>query len=89
MIDPRAYNKHEANNTFVPEIVDLLNPDDLTEQETLLLPSKVYGFCFGAKQWGAFAVHHVENITWDNTIYDSLMLKLGQKETIGKWSNRI
>ena len=84
MIDPATYGSHQANNVFVPQIVDYLDPDNLTEEEMLLLPSKVYGFCFGDKIWGAYAVRLVEDIVWDYSIYDSLILRSKQKETIRK-----
>ncbi|KAH6889209.1 hypothetical protein B0T10DRAFT_404876 [Thelonectria olida] len=53
-----------------------------TDEEFLLASSVVLGFSFSEKQWLEFPVSKIENITWNDKAWDSLVLDIGTKDLI-------
>jgi hypothetical protein len=52
IVDHIAFQQINANNGFIPTIDRILSEDQLTEDQLLTLPSMVYGFSLGVKEWG-------------------------------------
>lgn len=82
MIDPVAYDMFYPNNKLTPLLNTQIAVNDLTEEQNLLLNPMLYGFSLGDKIWGAFAVSQVDDIKWNDTIIESLVLDPERKDFI-------
>ncbi|KAI6089961.1 P-loop containing nucleoside triphosphate hydrolase protein [Hypoxylon rubiginosum] len=54
----------------------------LTKQQMLLVSGLLYGYSLREGTWGAFAVDRVSDITWNRTIFDSLVMEKTIKDVI-------
>ncbi|KAI1738087.1 P-loop containing nucleoside triphosphate hydrolase protein [Xylaria scruposa] len=82
MIDPVTLNKIVPNNTIVPAIRTSLVAENLTPEQKMLLNPLMYGFSFGDKIWGAFAVSQLEEVTWNEKMAEFLVLEETRKDFI-------
>ncbi|KAK4445210.1 ATP-dependent zinc metalloprotease YME1 [Podospora aff. communis PSN243] len=84
VIDPAAFKEIEPNNHFVPWIHRLLPipTRQPTDDELICMPAVIYGFSLSSKLWGAFSISHTTPITWNPTIWDSLVLPHPSKHLI-------
>lgn len=82
MIDPVAFNKIRPNNTMIPSIRKPIDETSLTDVQKLLVNPLAYGFCFGDKIWGAFAVSKLEEVNWNESLADTLVLSQDRKDFI-------
>ncbi|KAF1997704.1 P-loop containing nucleoside triphosphate hydrolase protein [Amniculicola lignicola CBS 123094] len=55
---------------------------ELSTEQMLLVSSLLYGYSLREGKWGAFSVDNVSPITWNDTIFDSLVIDKTLKETI-------
>ncbi|KAI9741267.1 MAG: hypothetical protein M1834_002983 [Cirrosporium novae-zelandiae] len=82
MLDPLMYDKMVPNNKFVPKSIRRLKASSLSEISLMILNSTVYGFSLGDKIWGAFSIDGIEEVKWDYSIFESLILLNTQKDFI-------
>ncbi|KAK0469250.1 P-loop containing nucleoside triphosphate hydrolase protein [Desarmillaria tabescens] len=55
---------------------------DIDEEDLHLLPTKVYGFNLGTKEWTRFLVEHLEPVVFDENAWDHLVLDKNVKTLI-------
>ncbi|CAI6332877.1 unnamed protein product [Periconia digitata] len=88
MIDAQTYYEHcvfEYKPSLRPLDRDSDDPRpvwDLTDDELLLCSRIVRGFSFKSKQWMAFAIDWIEDITWNDGIFENLVLPYDQKDLL-------
>lgn len=58
------------------------DPPTFSEEEYLMASPVVLGFSFAEKQWLEFTVDGVEEISWNDTAWDSLVSEPGTKDLI-------
>ncbi|KAI8229029.1 hypothetical protein K4K54_001809 [Colletotrichum sp. SAR 10_86] len=56
--------------------------ENLTEEQRLLFPGRVYGYSLGDETWGAFSVDSIADVKWDDNILSSLVMDADIKETL-------
>lgn len=79
MIDPIAYKEMVPNTKIVPNIHTPLDKSVLDETHKILMNPLAYGFNFGDKTWGAFAISKLTDVVWTENIVDSLVLNGDRK----------
>ncbi|KIL83582.1 hypothetical protein FAVG1_13202 [Fusarium avenaceum] len=82
MIDPVVFDQTMPNNGIVPRIRKPLSEARLTDEQKLLINPLAYGFSLGDKIWGAFAVSRVEEVIWNESLAETLVLNQDRKSFI-------
>nr|GAT46316.1 AAA family [Mycena chlorophos] len=82
MIDPTAFRLFQPNCPFNYVVHRALEAESLTDEQYLVCSPVVLGFCFGAKQWGGFAMDRLTDIVWSDVAFKSLVLGSKQKMLI-------
>lgn len=59
-----------------------MNEDTFTDEEILLCNCRVQGFSLVLKRWGIFFVRHIQEVEYNDTAFDSLVIPPVQKEFI-------
>ncbi|KAF7302528.1 AAA family [Mycena chlorophos] len=62
MIDPTAFRLFQPNCSFNFDVHRVLEPESLTDEQYLVCSPVLLGFCFGAKQWGGFAMDRLADV---------------------------
>ena len=70
-----------------PHLVPVEDPEELGEDERLLLPYSLRGFVLRSKKWRMFNIDNVEDIKFDSG-FDDLVLPPGHKDTVEALVNR-
>ena len=63
------------------------DPEDIGEDELILLPYTVNGFVLRSRKWRTFNIDDIEDVKYSNG-FDDLVLPLGHKETVEALVNR-
>lgn len=75
----------KAEDNFLEEykamLVPTTDPDDLTDEEKLLLPPYVYGFVLQSRKWAKFQIDLISEAEYTSG-FDDLVLPTGHKETV-------
>nr|GAT46318.1 AAA family [Mycena chlorophos] len=82
MIDPTAFRLFQPNCSFNFDVHRALEPESLTDEQYLVCSPVLLGFCFGAKQWGGFAMDRLADVIWSDVAFKSLVLGVKQKKLI-------
>ena len=83
--DEDLSNKFLANQK--PHMAPVEDPEELGEDERLLLPYFVHGFVLRSRKWRTFNIDDVEDIKPSNG-FDDLVLPPGHKDTVEALVNR-
>ncbi|KAF8824540.1 hypothetical protein HHX47_DHR8000307 [Lentinula edodes] len=78
MIDPVAFRRFEPNRKFNSSVYRRLDRSVITDEQFMICNPVVYGFCFGIKKWGGFAMDRLQDIEWSDDLFNFLVL--GQKQ---------
>ena len=70
-----------------PHLAPVEDPEELGEDERLLLPCSLYGFVLRSKKWRTFNIDNVEDIKYSSG-FDDLVLPPGHKDTVEALVNR-
>ena len=70
-----------------PHLAPVEDPEELGEDERLLLPYSLHGFVLRSKKWRTFNIDDVEDIKY-NSGFDDLVLPQGHKDTLEALVNR-
>jgi len=83
MIDSKEYCRIIGARSFNPELkmvhVTEIKQDSLTDDELIFSYKCVYGFSLVSKRWGAFFLQHIQDVEYNTTAFDSLMIPQHQK----------
>ncbi|KAE9403437.1 hypothetical protein BT96DRAFT_1016993 [Gymnopus androsaceus JB14] len=82
MIDPVAFRRFEPNRNYNFSVFRRLDRATLTDEQLMICNPVVYGFCFGIKKWGGFAMDRLKDIVWSDEPFDFLVLGQKQKTLI-------
>ncbi|KAJ4002769.1 hypothetical protein NW766_012699 [Fusarium irregulare] len=69
-------------NIIVPFVREHLAEASLTNEQKLLINPLAYGFSLGDKTWGAFAVSRLEEVSWNESLAESVVLSEQRKTFI-------
>ncbi|KAJ4484206.1 P-loop containing nucleoside triphosphate hydrolase protein [Lentinula edodes] len=78
MIDPIAFRRFEPNRKFNSSVYRRLDRSVITDEQFMICNPVVYGFCFGIKKWGGFAMDRLQDVEWSDDLFNFLVL--GQKQ---------
>ncbi|KAK5997570.1 hypothetical protein PT974_02933 [Cladobotryum mycophilum] len=78
VIDAATFERVKPNNQLIPYVGQSL--DDISDDHKLLINPVLYGFSLGDKVWGAFAVSQLQDVVWNTSIIDALVISSDQKE---------
>ncbi|KAJ4480946.1 P-loop containing nucleoside triphosphate hydrolase protein [Lentinula aciculospora] len=78
MIDPVSFRRFEPNRNFNFSVYRRLNRTAISDEQFIICNPVVYGFCFGIKKWGGFAMDRLQDIEWSDDLFNFLVL--GQKQ---------
>ena len=70
-----------------PHLAPVEDPDELGEDERLLLPYSVHGFVLRSRKWRTFNIENVEDVK-NSSSFDDLVLPPGHKDTVEALVNR-
>lgn len=84
-IDFRVSEKFMAE--CKPHMVPVKDPNELAEDELILLPYSVYGFVLRSRKWRKFNIDDVEDVKYSSG-FDDLVLPPGHKDTVEALVNR-
>ena len=71
-----------------PHLAPVEDPEELGEDERLLLPYSLHGFVLRNKKWRTFNIDNVEDIKFNSSGFDDLVLPPGHKDTVEALVNR-
>ncbi|KAK1965454.1 P-loop containing nucleoside triphosphate hydrolase protein [Colletotrichum sublineola] len=74
IIDPAAFRSTNPNIDFMPEVHRGLSREELKEEELIVCTPVVFGFCFGNKKWGGFAMSRLLDVKWNDQAFHDLVL---------------
>ena len=57
MFDVKTLRRTQPTSQFVQATSQPVSPDDMTEDEYIVLPSVAYGYSFEDKFWGKFILY--------------------------------
>ena len=83
--DSLLYDEFLTNQK--PHLAPVEDPEELGEDERLLLPYSLHGFVLRSKKWRTFNIDDVEDIKY-NSGFDDLVLPQGHKDTLEALVNR-
>lgn len=70
-----------------PHLARVKDPEELGEDERILLPCSVHGFVLRSRKWRTFNINDIEDIKYNNG-FDDLVLPPGHKDTVEALVNR-
>lgn len=75
----------ESENTFFEDyktvLTPTIDPEDLNNDDKVLLPPFVYGFVLQSRKWAKFHIDRISEATYTSG-FDDLVLPPGHKETV-------
>ncbi|KAG5769208.1 hypothetical protein H9Q72_003480 [Fusarium xylarioides] len=77
MIDPQRFGVHNSSRDKLrkPGVRDRISPSSqFADGDIMCCSHRVLGFSFEEKKWGAFAVSKLQEITWNKTAFDKVVL---------------
>lgn len=75
MIDPVVFQMYNAHSLLAPSVLRIKNPLTMSDDDYLICSSMALGYSFGSKQWGAFPLACLQDIHWNSTAFDKVVLK--------------
>ena len=83
--DSKVSERFLANQK--PHLTPVVDPEELGEDERVLLPYSVHGFVLRSRKWRTFDIDKVEDIKYSSG-FDDLVLPPGHKDTVEALVNR-
>ncbi|KAL3442972.1 hypothetical protein BJX65DRAFT_312274 [Aspergillus insuetus] len=74
VLDPATFDNMIPNNRLVPLIRAPIRPQQMTDDQKLLLSPVLYGFNLSEKRWGGFAIERLQPVQWNDDIFNKLVL---------------
>jgi ATPase family associated with various cellular activities (AAA) len=84
VVDPGAFRLYKPNWGLLlfPMVLTMIASDDLKPDQLLICNHRVLGFSLSSKEWGAFAVSGLEEVVWDESAYEKLIIEPKRRELI-------
>ncbi|KAF4476662.1 ATP-dependent zinc metalloprotease FtsH 2 [Colletotrichum fructicola] len=79
IIDPAGFRSFNPNIEFMPDVHRGLSRQELTDEQLIVSTPVAFGFCFGNKKWGAFAMSRLKDVDWDDQAFKDLVLDKSKK----------
>ncbi|KAI1387720.1 P-loop containing nucleoside triphosphate hydrolase protein [Hypoxylon trugodes] len=75
MIDPITFKMNCPDSELLElDIAEEIESDNVTDDDLIFCNHRALGFSFATKTWGGFAVSKLQEVTWDITAIDKLII---------------
>ncbi|KAJ9654257.1 hypothetical protein H2198_006657 [Neophaeococcomyces mojaviensis] len=82
IVDPKSFRLFEPDAEYNLSVYQSLDRDSITEEQLAICTPIVFGYCFGVKQWGGFALDRCSDVTWQNDAFQQLVLAQSRKSLV-------
>lgn len=82
IVDPKSFRLFEPDAEYNMSVYQSLDRNSLTDEQLAICTPIVFGYCFGVKQWGGFALDRCSDVTWQNDAFQQLVLSQSRKSLV-------
>jgi len=82
IVDPKSFRLFEPDAEYNLSVYQSVDRHSLTDEQLAICTPLVLGYCFGVKQWGAFALDRCSDVTWQNDAFQQLVLSPARKSLV-------
>lgn len=82
IVDAKSFRLFEPDAEYNLAVYQSLDRNKLDEDQLAICTPIVFGYCFGVKQWGGFAIDRVQDVDWQNDAFQQLVLSQSRKTMV-------
>lgn len=82
IVDAKSFRLFEPDAEYNLAVYQTLDRQKLDNDQLAVCSPLVFGYCFGVKQWGGFAIDRCQDVTWQNDAFQQLVLSQSRKSLI-------
>ena len=82
IVDPKSFRLFVPDADYNVAVYQSLERTKLDDEQLAICTPIVFGYCFGVKQWGGFALDRCHDVTWQEDAFDSLVLSHARKTLV-------
>lgn len=82
IVDAKSFRLFEPDAEYNLAVYQGLDRDKLDDDQLAICTPIVFGYCFGVKQWGGFAIDRCQPVDWQNDAFEQLVLSKPRKTMV-------